>query len=316
MASGTEQLQDAVLPIPRRAATRPRVRIVSFGVYLAALTVFTINFGIPSDTVQIFVWLWLATIAWHIEEPWRYHLGFIRDWWAPLLALVVYFYGRGLADELYAMPVAFQFPVDADKWMFGGELPSHWLQERLCGDPCLPHEGARWYDLVFTVVYSTHFVFGLILAVVLWLRNRGEWLKWMRRYIGLNFAGLAIYVFYPMAPPWMAGRDGYLEEQVLRLTSRGWGDTGLGRYHLILTGVGNPVAAMPSLHAGTAFLISFYLIQRYRNAWAWLSLLYPLTMSFGLIYYGEHYVIDTIAGAALAVLVIAACNLWERSRGS
>lgn len=315
MANGTEQLK-GVAPRTRQGLTRPGVRIASFTAYFALLALWTVNFGIPSDTVQVFVWLWLGTIAWNVEEPWRYHLGFLRDWWAPLLALVIYFYGRGLADELYAMPVAFQLPIDADVWLFGGELPTQWLQEKMCGTPCSPDEGARWYDLLFTVVYSTHFMFGLVLAVVLWLRNRGEWLKWMRRYIGLNFAGLAIYIIYPMAPPWMAARDGYLSDEIVRLTSRGWGDTGLGRYHLVLTGVGNPVAAMPSLHAGTAFLISFYLIQRYRNAWSWLTILYPLAMSFGLIYYAEHYVIDTIAGAALAVLVIAACNAWERSRGS
>ncbi len=312
---GVSQKEDDLQAHVRHGGARSVIpRVVAFGIFLAALSVFTLNFGIPSDTVQIFVWLWGATIAWNIQEPAQHHLGFLRDWWAPLLALVVYFYGRGLADELYAMPVAFQMPIDADKWMFGGELPTRWLQEHMCGIPCDPRSDPQWFDLLFTIVYSTHFMFGLTLAVVLWLRNRVEWKKWMRRYIGLNFAGLAVYIAYPMAPPWMASRDGYLSEEVVRLTSRGWGDTGMGRYHLILTGVGNPVAAMPSLHAGTAFLISFYLIQRYRNAWAWTSLLYPLTMSLGLIYYAEHYVIDTIAGAALAVAVIMVCNWWERSR--
>ncbi|MFS3128926.1 phosphatase PAP2 family protein [Nocardioides sp. Bht2] len=316
MPSELEKEDDLQAHIRHTGATSVVGRVLAFGVFLAALAFWTSKFGIPSDTVQIFVWLWGATIAWNIQEPAQHHLGFLRDWWAPLLALVLYFYGRGLADELYAMPVAFTMPIDVDKWMFGGHLPTLWLQEQWCGSPCDPHSDARWYDLVFTMVYSTHFIFGLTLAVVLWLRNRVEWKKWMRRYIGLNFAGLAVYILYPMAPPWMASRDGYMVgEEVVRLTSRGWGDSGLGRYHLILTGVGNPVAAMPSLHAGTAFLIAFYLMTRFKKTWSWIFLLYPIVMSLGLIYYAEHYVIDTIAGAALAVAVIAVCGWWERARG-
>ena len=42
------------------------------------------------------------TVAWNIEAEPRQHLQFLRDWWPPVLALVVYFYSRGLADNLHA----------------------------------------------------------------------------------------------------------------------------------------------------------------------------------------------------------------------
>jgi hypothetical protein len=35
-------------------------------------------------------------------------------------------------------------------------------------------------------------------------------------------------------------------------------------------------------------------------------------MSFMLVYYGEHYVVDIIAGWALALVVLVACTDWER----
>ena len=114
----------------------------------------------------------------------------------------------------------------------------------------------------------------------------------------------------------MAWEEGYLPHEVVRITHRGWADTGLGRFHLILTGVGNPVAAMPSLHAGIAFMVAIYGIQRLRTPWRWLLAAYPLVMSFALVYYGEHYVIDIVAGALLAVAVLAACSFYERSRGT
>ena len=136
----------------------------------------------------------------------------------------------------------------------------------------------------------------------------------MRRYLVINFGALAIYIVYPMAPPWMASEEGYLHATIPRITARGWSDIGLGRIDLILHGVGNPVAAMPSLHAGITFLIAIYGIQRLRSPWRWLLALYPLAMCTALIYNGEHYLIDVLAGGVLAAMVLVGCQLWENSR--
>jgi membrane-associated phospholipid phosphatase len=130
----------------------------------------------------------------------------------------------------------------------------------------------------------------------------------------INFGALVVYIAYPMAPPWMASEQGWLPADVVRITGRGWHDIGLGRMDVVLQGVGNPVAAMPSLHAGITFLIAIYGIQRLRSPWRWLLVLYPLAMSTALVYYAEHYVVDVLAGALLAVLVLVGCQLWENSR--
>jgi hypothetical protein len=42
-----------------------------------------------------------------------------------------------------------------------------------------------------------------------------------------------------------------------------------------------------------------------------LLLLYPAAMSFMLVYYGEHYVVDILAGFALAAAIMWACTDWE-----
>src|ERR671914_648056 len=62
---------------------------------------------------------------------------------------------------------------------------------------------------------------------------------------------------------------------------------------------GNPFAAMPSLHFGTSVMAARLLSQAGpgQAAAAWF---YTLTLGFGLVYLGEHYVIDLIAGLALA----------------
>jgi len=298
------------LPYPR---TRHKVRAAAMVGYAVLLLAWSATLGIPNDTVQVFLWLWLGTVAWNIEARPRYHLNFLKDWWLPVLGLIIYFFSRGLTDEL-GLPVHVYMPIHFDEWIGGGITPTERLQDAWCGSPCLKESEPRWYDAFFTTVYATHFVTGLTIAAVLWVRNRAEWIKWMRRYLIINFGALAIYMLYPMAPPWMASEEGWLGADVARLTSRGWRDLGLDRIDLILHGVGNPVAAMPSLHAGITFLIAIYGIQRLRSPWRWLLALYPLAMSVALVYMGEHYVIAILAGAALATVVLPRCQLWENSR--
>ncbi|MGA8257464.1 MAG: phosphatase PAP2 family protein [Nocardioides sp.] len=294
------------------SATRREVRIAAMSGWVVLVAAWWWRFGIPNDSITVMLTLWLGTIAWNIEAPWRHHLGFLRDWSLPALLLTFYFFSRGFVDE-FDITIHWTMPIDADRWLGGGTTPTELLQDAWCGEPCLKSSDPRWYDVFFTSVYATHFLAGLSLAVVLWMRNRPEWVKWMRRFIGLNLGGLVIYIAYPMAPPWLAAEEGYLGE-VARLTSRGWRDIGLSRVDVILNGVGNPVAAMPSLHTGTAVLVAAYLILRLRSPWRWLLVLYPLAMCVALVYYGEHYVIDLVAGAALAALVLVASSAWERWR--
>jgi membrane-associated phospholipid phosphatase len=316
MTRGAEETETQVasnhrpLPYPR---TRRKVRVLSMVVFAVALLTWSHVLGIPNDTVQVFLWLWVGTIAWNIEARPAYHLNFLKDWWLPVVGLIVYFYSRGLTDNL-ALPVHFTMPIDFDTWVGRGEIPTERLQHALCGNPCDKTSDPRWYDLYFTTVYATHFLAGLTIAAVLWVRSRPEWVKWMRRYLVINFGALAIYIVYPMAPPWMASEEGYLHATIPRITARGWSDIGLGRIDLILHGVGNPVAAMPSLHAGITFLIAIYGIQRLRSPWRWLLVLYPLSMCTALIYNGEHYLIDVLAGGLLAAMVLVGCQLWENSR--
>jgi membrane-associated phospholipid phosphatase len=59
---------------------------------------------------------------------------------------------------------------------------------------------------------------------------------------------------------------------------------------------------MPSLHFATSVMAARVLsdIGRAPGALGWT---YALTLGFGLVYLGEHYVIDLVGGYALAELV-------------
>ncbi|CAN5699189.1 phosphatase PAP2 family protein [soil metagenome] len=311
MTAQAERTTPTAPDTPARATRRP-ARIAALCVWSVVVAAWWWRFGIPNDSITVLLTLWLGTIAWNIEAPWRYHLAYVRDWSVPAVLLTFYFFSRGLVDE-FDIDIHWTMPIDVDVWIGGGVTPTERLQHAWCGDPCLRTSDPRWYDAYFTTVYATHFLAGLSIAAVLWVRDRAEWLKWMRRFIWLNLGGLVIYIAYPMAPPWLASKEGYLGD-VARLTSRGWRDIGLSRVDVILNGVGNPVAAMPSLHAGTAILIAIYGITRLRSPWRWLLALYAASMCVALVYNGEHYVIDEIAGGALAVLVLVLASRWERWR--
>jgi membrane-associated phospholipid phosphatase len=309
------ELERPPAPAPPSFGARLRLdrrrAMLAYALLLAAWTWF---FGMPNDTIQIVLWLWLGTIAWNIEAEPRQHLQFLRDWWPPVLALVVYFYSRGVADN-FDRAISVQMPIDVDRWMFGGHLPTEVLQHSWCGNPCDPASDPHWYDLILTTVYASHFVTGLTIAAVLWVRNRHEFTRWMRRLVAISYAALAIYIAYPMAPPWWASREGYIDAYLPRITGRGWEDIGIDRLNLLLGGVGNKVAAMPSLHSGIAFLVAAYAITRLSSHWRWLLVLYPVAMGVSLVYNAEHYVIDVLAGWLVAIVVLVGCSAWERARG-
>jgi membrane-associated phospholipid phosphatase len=83
---------------------------------------------------------------------------------------------------------------------------------------------------------------------------------------------------------------------------RFWGPLWRPLYHSL---EGNPFAAMPSLHFGTSVMAARVLanVGRGPGAFGWA---YAAALGFALVYLGEHYVVDLIAGLALAELIRAA----------
>jgi membrane-associated phospholipid phosphatase len=75
----------------------------------------------------------------------------------------------------------------------------------------------------------------------------------------------------------------------------------------------NNVAAMPSLHAAYAMLITIFFWKFSRWYWRIPLAIYPLVMGFALVYTAEHYVTDVLAGwiyAAVSYLIV----VWVADR--
>jgi hypothetical protein len=231
--------------------------------------------------------------------------------------------------------VLIDYPIAADRLLGLGELPTVRLQRAFAkeqwrvGDRVLVW--AHW--LWFAVPH------GSLLYILLCHRDRFERAAVMT-YAVFDL-GAIVYWLAPTAPPWyaasVAGRHDEFDGELLERTGRRepiepaegarsasspngagshgrqivvrrmmveygeffWKD-GWGPLYSVLGG--NPLAAMPSLHFATSMMAAQLLAETGPLAGA-LGWGYAATLGLALVYLGEHYVVDLLAGAALTTAI-------------
>lgn len=351
--TAVDESTTAVDPAPVADRTRGRrlriVRWLAIAAWAGFIVYRTVTEGFAFNRELVLVYVCSGLAAASIGQG-RRILYIIRDWLPFALVLLAYDLSRGAADMI-GRPTLWEWPVDADRWLFAGTVPTVWLQEQLKqGRP-------PWWEIGLSCVYMSFFVLPYVVAGVLWLRNRDEWKAFVRLFVGLNFAGLLIYATVPAAPPWAAARctpadveegpahaacmfrsargvpDGGVlgamqtsqdgaNPWIERIVGRGWGNLNMHTASALLDAGQasvNLVAAIPSLHAGMTAAIAAFLWRRVRWGWRPLLAAYVLVMAFTLVYTAEHYVIDILLGWALAAAVIIALDrytAWRRARAS
>ena len=95
------------------------------------------------------------------------------------------------------------------QWL--GNRPStggcSWGRCRRCGCRSAsrwPHP--PWWEVVVSTVYMSFFILPLRGGGRPVAARPGDWKAFVRRFVGLSFAALAIYAVLPAAPPWAAAR--------------------------------------------------------------------------------------------------------------
>jgi membrane-associated phospholipid phosphatase len=299
------------LPAPSAAPTTWLRRLLVFGApaaYLVALTIVTLSWGLPVARDQLFFWLVLGMAAFSVPA-WRSWGGLLLEWLPFFALLVAYDRLRGAVaiDQPGLAHVNAQLAFD--KAIGGGEVPTVWLQQHLwhAGHP-------RWYDYGVWAVYMTHFFAVWVTAAVIWRVARERFRRYAVTAVALSLSAFATYWAFPAQPPWMAGETIKMAS-VDRIVPEVWGQLGVGTAQSLYENRDfvNPVAAMPSLHA--AFPLMLLLFFWSAGRWVRLALgLYTLAMAFALVYGGEHFVIDILAGWAMALAVHAVVSAISRSR--
>jgi membrane-associated phospholipid phosphatase len=191
-----------------------------------------------------------------------------------------------------------RYPIALDKALGGGRLPNARLQQAL--------SRSRHVKLLDRFLTWTHWLWFfepyLALALIL-IRHNDRFPRSARQLAAVFDIGCAVYFAAPTAPPWWSSEQELTGEEVRRVMvevgEETWGSAWPAMYEAL---GGNPWAAMPSLHFATALMAALLLSEAgpVEGAVGWS---YALTLGFALVYLGEHYVTDLLAGAALVAAV-------------
>ena len=231
---------------------------------------------------------------------------FLRDWLPFVALLLAYELMRGLADDA-GLPVHMEDLITAERLLFFGVLPTQLLQEALH-----PATGIDRTAMLATAVYMLHFALPIVTGFVLWVWRRSQFHDFVAALILLSLAAFVTYLLLPAAPPWYAASEGvlngpdgrpviaYLKPGAFETVAASLGFDGSYIYTYAFYGVGpNAVAAWPSLHVAYPFL-TFLFLRRAFGAVGWLALGYTFLVWFSVVYTGDHWVHDGLAGIAYA----------------
>ena len=232
-----------------------------------------------------------------------------RRWgdWGILVAYVaaMFFFIqlRDAADET-GLRTLTAYVLDWELWMFAGITPSAWLQARIGGassDPGFP-------AFFSAIVHWTWFIFPHAAVLGAWLFARK--MAWrVTIIVALTFyLGVLLYFTVPTAPPWMAADQGLVDGIARGMNAVGPAILGVEFYNWAFEAMAepNPIAAMPSLHFAASFVVvGVGILLRSWKVIA-VSVVYCIALAFSLVYLGEHYIADIIAGAAVALIAFSA----------
>jgi len=191
------------------------------------------------------------------------------------------------------------YPIAIDRVLGLGVTPTQRLQHTFASPGSI--------NRFESVLAWCHWMwFGVPHASVLYVlaRNPERFPSAAARMYAVFDIGAVFYWAIPTAPPWWAGEHGRMEDRqaarvrrmMIEYGEEFWGDRWEALYDVL---GGNPLAAMPSLHFATS-LMAAHLLSEVGPVAGAVGWSYAGLLGLALVYLGEHYAIDLIAGAALA----------------
>jgi membrane-associated phospholipid phosphatase len=219
----------------------------------------------------------------------------LADWLPAILCLLVY---ENMHDVVRLVhPDTLDAPLAAaDAWLFGGVQPTLWLQRWAW----------PWLVDVAAFAYSSYFFTPTILGTALYAAGRrAEFHELMRLVIACFYAGFLGYVLVPAVGPIHWLRDAYTDPVILH-----------GHVYDTAEALMNDLRSInrdcfPSLHTAisTVTLACAWRWRRLTRVGGLVCALYvPLTVLlwFATVYLRYHWVVDVLAGWALAGAALAA----------
>jgi membrane-associated phospholipid phosphatase len=226
-----------------------------------------------------------------------------RDVGVCLLQMWAYFAAYQMPNddpEALQRRVHVDYPVKIDRVLGFGELPNIRLQ-RAFGVP----GRIQWRDKLLIWPHWVWFAVPHSAVAYILVRHRDRFPSAAVCTYAVFDLGALVYWALPTAPPWYAAKKGRMgvasgQQLAVRRMMAEYGAEFLGdAWGPLYSYVGgNPLAAMPSLHFATSVMAAHLLSEVGRGpglvGWS-----YAVVLGVALVYLGEHYVIDLLAGLAL-----------------
>jgi hypothetical protein len=296
-----------------RLASPTTLRILRWGgpvVWAIALVIVWIEDGLPLSRDRLVMWILLGLLAFSLTNVRGWFRSVVLEWLPFLAILWAYDLLRGQADGLlfkaHVLP-----QLRADEVLGAGIAPTVRLQHWLWDGPFTIH----WYDYFAWLVYVSYFLATYVVAAVLWFVARDRFRRYVVMVSTVAMMGFATYALFPAAPPWMASDLGELQPTA-RTVGIIWSHIPIGNFDTLYekgANYSNQVAAVPSLHGAYTLLVALILwplVPRWSRV---LLALYPVAMTFALVYTAEHYVVDILLGWAYTLIAYWVVNrLFDR----
>jgi len=250
-------------------------------------------------------------IVGHARHPRNRLLDLLRHFY-PVLLYTGFYRETGELNQMWVKGYLDPFFIRLDERLFGGQPSLSWMQH-------LPY----WF--VGELFYASYFSYYLMISGVglaLFLRDRRQFFHYVSIVSFVFYVCYLIYVFTPVMGPRLFHRviNGYeLPPEVQPAVVPEFPEAvRAGVFFRIMAWIyatfEAPGAAFPSSHVAVA-LATVYFSFRYLRAVRLLHLVVALLLCVSTVYCRYHYLVDVIAGAATAMVLVPLGNwLYERCR--
>jgi hypothetical protein len=145
-----------------------------------------------------------------------------------------------------------------------------------------------------------HFVLTGVFFTWLYFRSREGFRSVRNAFLIATAISLIIHWQFPTAPPRLA-------DVGLTDTLRSFSGIDIGSPHS--APFSNPVAAVPSLHAGFALGVAYGVVKYARRSWVKaLGVVYPVVVVLTIVVTGNHFILDAVAGMLVMVVGFKAAS--------
>jgi PAP2 superfamily len=164
----------------------------------------------------------------------------------------------------------------------------------------------RWLNYLASYWYQyAHLSISMLVLAWCWYWRPSAYRLFRNTLVLINLVGLTVFLLFPVAPPRLLPGSGFIDAD--RLVGFGSNDVG-------------PISAdaygaFPSLHIAWAtwvVAVTYTLVRDRRLARVWV--LYPFITTLAIVATGNHFVLDAVAGAILALAALRVCgHRWDRA---